>query len=300
MLVDDSMTLSPTSAGDVTFLLRLAALPDAIGRGAPAAPGRPLPAVLIGGGVELRDNPSYDWHGLRRGDAPWALVQLTLAGEGLLTYEGEELRVPAGAAMVLRVPHDHRYRVPPGGVWRHAYLCLGGREALLAAEAAIARRGPVLRPDPDGALVAALLAGVAAVQAGDLTPWRGSALAYQAAMALAELAGAGAGERPEPLARAAAWAGARLGEVLAVDDLARQAGLSPAHFARAFAATYGQPPMAWINARRLERAADLLAHGDLPVAEIGRRCGFAGASYFGRAFRRAFAMTPAAWRATLR
>ncbi|MCK6488843.1 MAG: AraC family transcriptional regulator [Planctomycetes bacterium] len=275
-------------------------MPAGIGPGSPASVARPLPATLISGGLELRDQPGYDWHGLRRGEAEWALLQLTLDGEGLLTWEGEDLRVPAGAAMLLTIPHDHRYRLPPGGRWRHCYLCLGGREVLLAARAAIARHGPLLRPAPDGALLQALAAGVAGVQAGGLTAWKASALAYAVAMALGELAGGDPATRPEPLQRAAAWALARLDATLAVDDLAARAGLSPAHFARAFAAAYGLPPMAWINGQRLDRAARLLTGGDLPVAEVGRRCGFAEPSYFCRVFRRAYALTPAGYRATVR
>ncbi|MCK6491259.1 MAG: helix-turn-helix transcriptional regulator [Planctomycetes bacterium] len=168
------------------------------------------------------------------------------------------------------------------------------------ARAAIARHGPLLRPAPDGALLQALAAGVAGVQAGGLTAWKASALAYAVAMALGELAGGDPATRPEPLQRAAAWALARLDATLAVDDLAARAGLSPAHFARAFAAAYGLPPMAWINGQRLDRAARLLTGGDLPVAEVGRRCGFAEPSYFCRVFRRAYALTPAGYRATVR
>ena len=53
--------------------------------------------------------------------------------------------------------------------------------------------------------------------------------------------------------------GVGLADDLALDDLARAAGLSRAHFARAFRATTGQTPYGYLRARRVERARGLLA-----------------------------------------
>jgi AraC-like DNA-binding protein len=60
------------------------------------------------------------------------------------------------------------------------------------------------------------------------------------------------------LLRARDLADARYFEPLTVDDLARAASLSRAHFSREFRRAFGEPPHAYLLTRRLERAATLL------------------------------------------
>ena len=79
-------------------------------------------------------------------------------------------------------------------------------------------------------------------------------------------------QRPVPparhLLRAKDLADARYFEPLTVADLARAAGLSPAHFSREFRRTFGEPPHQYLLTRRLERAAALLRNTDRTVTEI--------------------------------
>ena len=61
---------------------------------------------------------------------------------------------------------------------------------------------------------------------------------------------------------------ARYFEPLRVDDLARAARLSRAHFSREFRRAFGESPHVYLLTRRLERAAALLRGTDRSVAEI--------------------------------
>ena len=70
------------------------------------------------------------------------------------------------------------------------------------------------------------------------------------------------------LLRARDLADARYFEPLDVDDMARAAGLSRAHFSREFRRAFGETPHAYLLTRRLERAAALLRMTDRSVAEI--------------------------------
>src|ERR1700741_1018564 len=70
------------------------------------------------------------------------------------------------------------------------------------------------------------------------------------------------------LLRAKDLADARYFEPLTVDDLARAARLSRAHFSREFRREFGESPHAYLLTRRLERAAALLRATDRSVAEI--------------------------------
>ncbi|HWF35501.1 MAG TPA: helix-turn-helix transcriptional regulator, partial [Solirubrobacteraceae bacterium] len=70
------------------------------------------------------------------------------------------------------------------------------------------------------------------------------------------------------LQRAKDLADARYFEPLDVDDLARAARLSRAHFSREFRCAFGEPPHAYLLTRRLERAAALLRFSDRSIADI--------------------------------
>jgi AraC-like DNA-binding protein len=100
------------------------------------------------------------------------------------------------------------------------------------------------------------------------------------------------------LLRAKDLADARYAEPLDVDDLARAAGLSRAHFSREFRRTFGESPHAYLLTRRLERAAALLRSTDQSVAEICFSVGLQSVGSFTTSFRRTYGMSPTAYRAT--
>ena len=82
-----------------------------------------------------------------------------------------------------------------------------------------------------------------------------------------------------------------------MDDLARAAGLSRAHFSREFRRAFGEPPHAYLLTRRLERAAALLRTTDRSVAEICFAVGLASVGSFTTSFTRTYGVTPTAYRA---
>jgi AraC-like DNA-binding protein len=100
------------------------------------------------------------------------------------------------------------------------------------------------------------------------------------------------------LLRARDLADARYFEALDVEDLARAAGLSRAHFSREFRRAFGESPHAYLLTRRLERAAALLRVSDRSVADICMSVGLRSVGSFTTSFRRMFGMTPTAYRAT--
>jgi AraC-like DNA-binding protein len=99
------------------------------------------------------------------------------------------------------------------------------------------------------------------------------------------------------LLRAKDLADARYAEPLDVDDLARAAGLSRAHFSREFRRTFGESPHAYLLTRRLERAAALLRTTDHSVAEICFSVGLQSVGSFTTSFTRTYGMSPTAYRA---
>jgi AraC-like DNA-binding protein len=99
------------------------------------------------------------------------------------------------------------------------------------------------------------------------------------------------------LLRAQDLADARYFEPLDVDDLARAAGLSRAHFSREFRRAFGESPHAYLLTRRLERAAALLRATDRSVADICFSVGLQSVGSFTTSFTRTFGISPSAYRA---
>jgi AraC-like DNA-binding protein len=98
------------------------------------------------------------------------------------------------------------------------------------------------------------------------------------------------------LLRARDLADARYAEPLAVADMARAAGLSPAYFSREFKRAFGESPHQHLLTRRLERAAALLRVTDWPVADVCFAVGAGSLGSFTASFSRVFGCTPAAYR----
>jgi AraC-like DNA-binding protein len=99
------------------------------------------------------------------------------------------------------------------------------------------------------------------------------------------------------LLRAKDLADARYAEPLTVDDMARAAGLSRAHFSREFRRAFGESPHGYLLTRRLERAASLLRLTDRSVAEICFDVGLSSVGSFTTSFTRTYGASPNAYRA---
>jgi AraC-like DNA-binding protein len=100
------------------------------------------------------------------------------------------------------------------------------------------------------------------------------------------------------LLRAKDLADARYSEPLAVDDLAKAAGLSRAHFSREFRSAFGESPHAYLLTRRLERAAAMLRTTDRSVSDVCFSVGLQSLGSFTTSFTRTYGMSPTAYRAT--
>jgi AraC-like DNA-binding protein len=102
----------------------------------------------------------------------------------------------------------------------------------------------------------------------------------------------------------ATWQVNRVSEYLQSDlagdpslaELASLLGISTEHFCRAFKVSTGLPPHAWLVARRVERARELLAATNLPIEEIAAEVGYAEPSHLARLFRRAHGVSPTQYR----
>ena len=89
----------------------------------------------------------------------------------------------------------------------------------------------------------------------------------------------------------------RLGEnrsdrPFSVEEVAKHAGMSRQTFYRKFRQTTGMPPLEYVRRKRLREAEPLLLGGDLGIAAIAERLGFADQFHFSHLFRKVYGLSP--------
>ena len=88
----------------------------------------------------------------------------------------------------------------------------------------------------------------------------------------------------------------RIDQTITVDDMAREAGMSPSHFSRVFKETLASTPMQYVLAYRIEQATKLMTDRSRPLSDISLACGFSDQAHFSRSFKQVTGQTPRAYR----
>jgi AraC family transcriptional regulator len=83
-------------------------------------------------------------------------------------------------------------------------------------------------------------------------------------------------------------------------EVARECGLSVAHFSRAFRRTMGVAPHSWLIEQRILLSKERLRDDRLSLTDIAAECGFCDQSHFTHHFTRVVRMSPGAWRRALK
>jgi AraC-like DNA-binding protein len=104
------------------------------------------------------------------------------------------------------------------------------------------------------------------------------------------------GLSPGALRRVREHIDANLETDIDLEILAKKAGLSRWHFARAFKQSTGLTPHCYLMSRRLAKAQKLLTETDLPLADIAIETGFCDQSHFSRRFREYLDVSPGMFR----
>jgi AraC-like DNA-binding protein len=82
---------------------------------------------------------------------------------------------------------------------------------------------------------------------------------------------------------------------LSIEEVAKQAAISPFHFIRQFQAVFGVTPHQFRMRARLDRAKELLAAGEHSVTEVCMEVGFSSLGSFSDLFRRRVGAAPSAY-----
>jgi AraC-like DNA-binding protein len=83
---------------------------------------------------------------------------------------------------------------------------------------------------------------------------------------------------------------------VALETLAKEAGLSRSHFFRLFESSIGVPPKVYLNVVRMEQAVDAVLNLSASVCDISKQLGFAEPAHFTRFFRNHSGVSPREYR----
>jgi AraC-like DNA-binding protein len=106
----------------------------------------------------------------------------------------------------------------------------------------------------------------------------------------------GAGSRSPGVARALHYIHAHLDERFDVSTLARAAGMSASSLHHRFKAATALTPVQYLKSMRLDRARQLMLDEGFQAAEAAVRVGYESPSQFSREFKRAYGLSPRAYR----
>ena len=166
--------------------------------------------------------------------------------------------------------------------------------------ALLRRRAPVLTgSDPQGDLLRAFdslltfyLYSLEKPHAATVTQHAFSMLLLTVAYLQAQTDSSGAVH----LRKALAYIQTHFAEKLLLADIAQAAGVHPVYLQRLFRQTLGRTVVEYLTERRIERAAYLLRHTDVPAAQIAMQSGFGSRQQFYRSFLKQKGLSPQDYR----
>lgn len=285
----------PRRTGDTTPIRHLGHLSS--------PPPKHVVASWGDGVFQSADRPSTAFvEGRLTPSAPLLMVTLSggarrhrFATDDGLTFDGPDRPgsasfLPAGCERRLQL-HDVQ--------WSWASITLGGGLHLAGVPAFC---------DGHDAVIAGVLGEMSRVHDADgaLDPAYCATFAAMLTAYVARKFGAAAPQRNDPpltprqLQRLDDYVEAHLDEPIRVASLARALSISEGHLHRALKAATGDTPIAFINRRRIARAAEWLRTRPLGIQQTALGVGFSSPSAFARVFRNLMGRSPADYRRAAR
>ncbi|MET9347192.1 AraC family transcriptional regulator [Streptomyces termitum] len=224
-------------------------------------------------------------------------VLVTAGGGWYAGPDGRRHPVTAPALLWLTPGVPHHYGADPATGWDEAFVDFTGPATAAYAELGCIDADRPLVPLTDAAPARAVVARIARAARHD-----NPLLEIETAAAVHELlvvlrrtrAGTGPAPGTDPVLTGLARDAFR---PLTVAEHAARHGLTPAALRAAVHRATGRGTKDYLLTVRLDRAKELLAATELPVAAVARRVGYDDPAYFSRLFTRRVGTAPARFRA---
>lgn len=215
-------------------------------------------------------------------------------GDVLLMYYHDPVvidhqRHPAGSLRCWPDGAGHRY----GDLereWRHSWIHCSGMLADRLAECLSGVLTPA-EPEPVERHLRQLMRSAAVDRDPELAE-----LALRGLLRCLERERDDADEIPPEWLELRRWLEQHAHEDHPLEAIAARVGLAKSRFCERFKATFGSPPLAFVQELRLDRARWLLRDRNRRIADVAHEVGYADVGYFGRLVRRRYGASPSALR----
>lgn len=238
--------------------------------------------------------PGYNLH--RNNFDSFLLMHIT-AGRCVLNYEGHSFSASRDQFILLDCYQPHEYGYPDAS--EVSWLHFDGPLARSYYELITASHGNVLSPENPYTIVHAMTKILELFRKS--SPIRESVVSGYITQILTELLNirsetGSTFSRSQIVENSLAYINEHFSEPLTLDDIAKNANLSPYYFTRLFTAETGFTPHQYLIATRINTAKFLLQTPDLPVKEIAFASGFNSESSFCSTFKKWEKSTPSEYR----
>lgn len=244
--------------------------------------------------------PRAAGHGrLRKRGAAQAIVILVTDGHGWGVVDGERHRVGPGQVLVIPAGVPHEYGSDDAHPWTIWWMHVTGPDVPLLLEAARLTSARPVATLRDAYQHAALIErALERLERDDsvpsMTAASGAAWHFLALLASDQVSDA---SRGDPVDVAVDYLRTKVGERVAVAEVAQLVGLSASRLSELFRARTGTSVLAYQTRLRMARARELLDTSDLQVSAVARAVGYEDPYYFARHFRRVHGQSPTHYRA---
>ncbi|AJQ92414.1 arabinose operon transcriptional regulator AraC [Gynuella sunshinyii] len=271
----------------------------------PLKPGYPFNAHLVAGSTPIHKNGDLDFWINRPSGLKGFIINLTVAGTGLVFPRTEdERRVHPGDMMLLPTGVKHDYgRAPEVDQWYHRWIYFRPRATWsewLKWANLIAGVG-FLSIDSDVSLqrIESLFEDVEKVSHSEtmLSEELSFNLLEQILIRCCELDT----NRPQfpidkRIHQVCQYIHEHLGSELSITELSKIACMSNSRFSHLFKQQLGVPVRQWIEDQRVSLARQLLITTNLAVNQVSRHLGYQDALYFSRVFKKKLGVSPREYR----
>lgn len=252
-------------------------------------------------GWQKIQSPTYSFSGDDRPDLGHVIFQYTLSGQGYIDYEQQRIDLPRGSGFLLKIPSRNKYYyLEHAEPWEIIWLNLRGEEANRIWDLIIEQEGPVIRRDSDSPLIQGFWKLLRMIAEEKITDkYRLSVYVYEWMLTLVQTSrelGKELDTKSSTLINKAKSLKEQFALPHTLDTISEHLGINKYHFCRLFKKSEQTSPLAYLRDRRVEAAITLLRTTELPIHEVGKRCGFDSPSYFGKVFREYMSVTPTEYR----
>lgn len=255
-----------------------------------------LPFQLVGAGRNFLQNPIERPFGFRH----YQWIQ-GIRGSGVVELNGRAHPLNAYTGLLLHPEEPHAYRSAEGE-WRIHWISFNGHDVRRFLRYIGMDRSGLYRIRRPEAPAARIARSVNLLKSGN--PHKGidgSGIVYSLLLDLMKYVDAEAEvSRPAHEGRlkpALDLMEEALDRVIPLEEMASAAGVTPQYFCELFRKVMRQRPGEYLNARRIERAKEiLLKEPGARMADVARRSGFGNDSYFSRVFKNREGLSPREYR----